>query len=101
VRDSVKVECRKGSLGLGPNLAAGAVDLGETETHLLLRAPLEKGQEVEVLFHGVGSGPVKRLGRVLNSVPFGDGECLVGVAFDSSLNYAEVQRLIRPPKTLR
>jgi hypothetical protein len=100
VRDSVKVECRKGSLGLGPNLASAALELGETEARLLLHAPLPKGQEVEVLFHGVGAGPVKRLGRVLNSVSFG-GECLVGVAFDSALNYSDVQRLIRPPRTLR
>ena len=101
VRENVKVECRKGCFGLGPNLAETALDLGETEARLLLRTSLPKGQEVEVLFHGGGACPVKRVGRVLRSVPLGDDECVVGVAFAPALTYAEVQRLIRPPQTLR
>ena len=101
VRGNVKVECRKGSRGLGPNLAETALDLGQTEARLLLRTSLPKGQEVEVLFHGAGPAPVKRLGRVLRSVSLGGEECVVGVAFAPALTHAEMQRLIRPPQTLR
>jgi hypothetical protein len=100
VRENVKVECRKGRIGVGPNLAETALDLGETETRLLLRTPLPRGQEVEVLFHGAGPCPVKRVGWVLRSVPLEGNEHVVRLALHPALSYAEVQRLVRP-QTLR
>ena len=65
LRQSAQVECRRGSLGLGPSLTAYPVDLSETGVRLVLRVPLSPGDEAEVLLGGSGlPRPVKRLARV-------------------------------------
>jgi hypothetical protein len=99
-RGSARVECRRGTLGLGPNLVREAMDLSETGIRLLLRSPLARGEEVEVVIHGMGVRPVKRFARVVWSVA-ADGGWQVGLAFEGHLPYHEVQDLARPPRVLR
>jgi hypothetical protein len=100
-RATTRIECRKGPHGLGPNLAEAALDLCDTEARLLLKEPLGKGTEVELLIHGAGPAVVRRLGRVSAAAPLDDGRCIVRVALDRSLSYSEVQRLTRPAQTLQ
>jgi hypothetical protein len=99
-RVTSRVECRRGTLGLGPDLVRQAVDLSETGIRLLVVSPLARGEEVEVLIQGSGVRPVKRLARVAWSAP-ADGGWLVGLAFEGPLPYHEVQNLARPPRVLR
>ena len=88
-RGSARVECRRGTLGLGPNLVRQAVDTSETGIRLLLDSPLAQGEEVEVLVHGSGARPFKRIARVVWCAA-ADGGWQVGRAFEGPLTYHEV-----------
>jgi hypothetical protein len=101
-RCSVCIECRKGMLGLGRNLAKRFLDLSETGVRLLLSADLPPGEEAEILFEPRGAGkPIKRIARVVWSVKAdADGYC-VGLHFDKPLSYVFVQDLAAPPAAMR
>jgi hypothetical protein len=97
LRSSVRVECRKGSHGLGPNLNVAAVDLSEAGLGLVVKAALEHGQEVEVLLMGAGlTRPLKRLASVAWSFPLESCCWRVGLTFERRLTFFEVQRFTRP-----
>ena len=99
----VKVESRKGSLGLGANLVKYPSDLSETGVRLVLKAALNPGQEVEVLLTGGFGGPVKRLATAVWCVP-AEGGYLVGLHLQGPIPYADLQRLAppaRPPLSRR
>jgi hypothetical protein len=101
-RSNVRIECRKGTLGLGPNLAQGAVDISQTGVCLLLTEALDRGQEVEILIPDTGCGhPLKRTGRAVWSQPAAGGRYQTRLRFDAGLSYLEVQALARPLQTLR
>jgi hypothetical protein len=102
LRGSIRVECRKGSLGLGPDLTAAALDISETGARLILKSSLPLGQEVEVLVHGAGGHgrPLKRAGRIIWAFPTDDGLCCVGVRFDGQVPFADLQNLTRPPRVM-
>ncbi len=96
VRGQARVECRKGSLGLGPNLAVTGLDISETGIRLILKATLEIGQEVEIVLSGLGlNRPLKRPGKVVWSLALEDGRWCAGVSFEKALRYADVQNLGR------
>src|SRR5262245_33051838 len=89
---TARVECRKGTMGLGPNLAVSAIDMSEIGIRLLLRTALEKGTEVELLFSGVGlAKPVKSFARVTRCSAQDDGTYQVGFQFERRLRYQELQ----------
>jgi hypothetical protein len=96
-----RIECRRGSHGLGPDLIRAAIDLSQTGACLLLKAVLDPGQEVELIVHGHGlPRPLRRLGRVVWSVPTDEG-CRVGIHFGTPLPYADMQSIAAPPRVLR
>lgn len=101
-RSLIRLECRKGSYGLGRNIAKQFLDLSETGVRLVVSAELQTGQEVEVLLHGTGLGrAVKRLARVVWVVKAGEESYCAGLHFDKPLDYASVQQISTPPTTLR
>jgi hypothetical protein len=96
-RRTVKIECRKGALGLGPNIAAGFLDLSEGGVRLLLKEGLEAGNETEVILHGYGMNkPIKRQASVCWSLPLENGLHAVGLHFLKLLPYRDVQLLAVP-----
>ena len=97
---SARVECRRGTLGLGPNLVRRALDVSETGIRLLLGSPLARGEQVEILIHGSGARALKRFARVVWSAA-ADGGWQVGLACEGSLPYHEVQNIARPPRVRR
>jgi hypothetical protein len=98
MRESIQVECRRGSLGLGRDLTAHPLDLSETGVQLVLRAPLAPGEEADVLLTGSGlARPLKRLARVVWCLPT-EGGHVVGLRFDKPLSYADLTTLARPPR---
>lgn len=102
LRTNIHVECRKGTMGLGPNLLIASQDISETGMRITLNAVLEKGQEVEIVLHGIARGkPVKRSARIVWVVPGENNTCSVGVRFDRVLEYAAMQQAMRPASTLR
>jgi hypothetical protein len=93
-RMTVRVECRRGSLGFGPNIADGFLDLSESGLRLILKTPLPLQQEVEILLTGYGvARPVRRLATVCWSLPLEDGRFCTGLCFDKRLLFREVQQL--------
>jgi hypothetical protein len=95
-RKTVKTECRKGTLGLGVNLAEACRDLSEGGVCLILKAPVDPNLEVEVLINGHGVRAIKRAGRVCWTHSLDDGRVLVGVQFQGLVPFADVQNLARP-----
>ncbi len=101
LRGTVRVECRKGSMGLGANLVHAPLDISETGVRLILKADLRQGQEVEVLITGGGfTKPVKKIGTIIWSLPTENNCYCAGVRFDGSLAFADLQNLTRPPRII-
>jgi hypothetical protein len=113
-----KIECRRGSIGLGPNILKSVVNLSETGIAVVARGKLDSGQEVELLFNGVDNGKaLKRLARVIWSRPAdkeavavsptmtqvfsrsmlarAEQEYIAGLQFQSPLPYNCLTRLIK------
>src|SRR5262245_28190133 len=96
-RASVKVECRRGYCGLGPNLLVKFLDLSEGGIRFVAKAALEPKEEVEVLVSSFGlRQPVKRMASVAWSLPLEDGQYCVGLQFQKRLSYQEIQQFSRP-----
>src|SRR5262245_53464808 len=97
LRHLIHVECRKGSLGLGANLAATFLDISEGGVRIILKAGLEHNQEVEVRLSGPQlTRTLTRIGKVVWALPLEDGRSCVGVQFEKRLAYRDVQLLARP-----
>lgn len=96
LRSDIRVECRKGMMGLGPNLTQSAIDLSQTGICLTLRASMKRGDEAEVLINGSGRPTIKRCADVAWSLPQDAGHFLVGLRLRPALSYAEMQQLTRP-----
>jgi hypothetical protein len=92
-RGRVRVSCRKGPLDLGPNLAAGLLDVSESGARLALREALRPGQEVTVGLLGPGQQTVRVLGVVAWALPDADGGCVAGLRFERRLSYQDLQHL--------
>jgi len=64
-RSAVRVVLRAGTMGLGPNLATGLVDLSEDGLCVLSKLPLKVGSEAEVCLDKAGSQkPLKLVAEV-------------------------------------
>jgi hypothetical protein len=93
-RRTAKAACRKGALGLGPDLAVAILDVSETGIRLVVKAALERGQQVEVKLSSQNVvHPALRLGDVRWCVPMDDDQHAVGIRFEKPLTYAELQQL--------
>jgi hypothetical protein len=96
-RKSVQVECRKGTLGLGRNLASSALDVSEIGIRLCVTEFLDIREEVEIRISGYGMREViKRPGFVRWQIKTAQGEFLIGVEFQKPLNYRDLQNLAAP-----
>jgi c-di-GMP-binding flagellar brake protein YcgR len=88
---SSRVRCRKGALGLGPNLALRLLDISEGGVRLIVASPLEPQQEVEIsLLPPAALREVVRKGAVVWSIPTESGEFCIGIKFEKRLDYAVV-----------
>jgi hypothetical protein len=77
-RRHLEVTCRRGTTGLGPNLAVGLVDVTEDRLKLRLTAPLPVVEEVEIELTPPGNGKALKLrGMVAACRPSRDGKSSV------------------------
>ena len=96
-RSNVSVECRRGSLGLGKNLAAKFLDISELGVRIAVKEALTPGDEVEIVLHGFQVGkPIKRQATVCWALPLENGGCCVGLAFEKRLRFIEVVHIAKP-----
>lgn len=96
LRSDIRIECRKGAMGLGPNLTQSAVDLSQTGICLVVSASMSRGEEAEVVITGNGRAAIKRGAEVAWSLPQEAGYYFVGLRFRPELSYYEVQQVTRP-----
>jgi hypothetical protein len=83
-------------MGLGPDLAAGVVDVSEDGLCVRLKAPLPARTEAEVTFDKVGSGrPIKLMAEVRWCVADPDGGHRAGFQFRHRLPYTQLQDFSR------
>jgi hypothetical protein len=94
-RRSIHLECRRGSMGLGNNLASGYLDISLSGVQVVLHdMHLLKGEEVEVVLQGHGfRGSIRRTGEVRWIQPVETGGCRVGIQFNKYLNFRDLQNL--------
>lgn len=96
-RGYVKLECRKGAIGLGTNVATTLLDVSETGARLIVAQELAIQQEVEVVLSGHGIRQlIRRLSRVRWQVKLEDGKFCIGVEFEKRLDYRDWQNLATP-----
>jgi hypothetical protein len=93
-RGMPRMECRRGYLGLGPNLAEKLLDISQTGARFLSTTELPAGVEVEVVVISYGRPkPVKVLGAVVRSQAEADGHWIVSIRFDHYIDYATWQQV--------
>lgn len=96
-RTSVKAECRRGTLGFGPNLAIDVLDLADTGIRILVREALEELAEVEIIMTSYGiRQPLKRAGLVRWVVKLENGSYCIGVEFQKPITFRDWQNLASP-----
>ena len=93
-RRSIRLECRRGSMGLGANLASGCLDISVSGVQLMTRDALKCGEEVEVVLESYGlRSAIKRIGEVRWTVTVEGGGCRAGVRFHKLLTFRDMQSL--------
>jgi hypothetical protein len=96
-RNSVKIECRLGAYGLGPNLASIALDVSDTGARLIIRDAVEPESEVEIIISAYGiRRPIKRLANVRWQVELAEGGFCIGTEFQKRIEYRVWQNLAAP-----
>lgn len=94
-RRSIRVECRRGTMGLGANLASGCLDISVSGVQVMTKDALKCGEEVEVILECTGiRGVIKRVGEVRWTIPLEAGGCRAGVRFNKYLTFRDVQNLV-------
>ncbi|OAI47611.1 hypothetical protein AYO44_01670 [Planctomycetaceae bacterium SCGC AG-212-F19] len=94
-RSDIRIEVRKGVMGLGPNLLHSALDLSQTGLCAVVKTPMKRGDDAEVLVAGCGGNAIKRAAEVAWAVQREDGIYLVGFRFRPELSYTEMQQLTK------
>jgi hypothetical protein len=86
---------RKGAMGLGPNLAAGGVELSDDGIQLLSKVELKRGDDIEISLTAVGCSKAKTLmADVRWCRPDGEQPVFrVGARFRKRLTYMELCQL--------
>jgi hypothetical protein len=96
-RRNIRMQCRRGALGLGPNIAQSMSNISETGVLVVAKEALAVGDEVEVLLEGFGMRtPIRRTGRVCWATTLDDGCYRAGVHFDKLLSFRDLQALAAP-----
>jgi two-component system cell cycle sensor histidine kinase/response regulator CckA len=90
---SVHTECFANDFGLGPNLAAGLINISEGGIALLVKNPLDKDKKLEVHLSNRGQPSIKRRASVAWILPADNGMFQVGLKFDQLLDFPELQHL--------
>lgn len=91
LKKGVEIVVRKGTMGLGPNLAAGGVELSADGVCLKVKSQLQKGDEIEIGLTGIGrSKPLSLIADVRWCRPDEGGGFLMGAALRRRLSHAEI-----------
>jgi hypothetical protein len=93
-KKTVKLRCQKGTWGLGPNVARTLLDVSTDGARLVIAVPLESNRDVTLSLEGPWhKHPLAIAARVRWCEPLADGAYCVGVVFEKTIPYREVQDL--------
>ncbi len=94
VRNATDVSCRRGTMGLGPNLALRMLDISEEGVKLLVKQQLKLGEELEVCFTPQGCS--KEIVCNLVTVRCGpeNGSFMVAGKFAPPLSYDDIYHIL-------
>jgi hypothetical protein len=93
-KQHLQVACRKGTTGLGPNVARALLDVSLSGLRLSLTERLEPGQDVEVeLQTPEMSRPLRVVADVIWCAAEDEGSFVAGAELRHSLTYAEFRDL--------
>ncbi len=93
-KGGTRVACRKGTLGLGQNIAVQVLDLSETGIRLMVRTALATGDDVEFELVTCGQPrPIKLVARIAWAVPASDGNYCIGARFEKELKYRDLLQM--------
>jgi hypothetical protein len=96
-RRTIRLQCRRGALGLGPNLGSSYINVSETGVQVVTNVPLAVGDEVEIIFDGFGmKTTVKRTGDVRWATAVEGGGCRAGIHFQKPIPFRDVQAISAP-----
>jgi hypothetical protein len=96
-RSTVKIECRKGSYGLGSNVADSVLDISDSGVRMVVSQPLEMLAEVEIIINGYGMrASIKRISMVRWVLKLENGMYCVGIEFQKPISYRDWQNLAAP-----
>jgi hypothetical protein len=92
LKKGVGLTIRKGTLGLGPNLAVGGIELSHDGIQLKVKSELKKGDEVEIGLVGIGrSKAMVLIAEVRWCSADDEGTAfLAGIKFRRRLAHAEI-----------
>ena len=92
LKKGVALTVRKGTMGLGPNLSIGGVELSDDGIQVLIKKEVKKGDEIEIGLTGIGrSKPMFLISDVRWCRPVEDTEnFLVGAKFRRRLAHQEM-----------
>jgi hypothetical protein len=81
-KPTTEIACRPQTLIVGPDVAVAVLDISADGIRLMVNAPLEKGQRIEVNLEGIGySRPIKLNAEVIWSLATADGNWCIGAKF--------------------
>jgi hypothetical protein len=81
-KPTTEIACRPQTLIVGPDVAVAVLDISGDGIRLMVNAPLQKGQRIEVDLEGIGySRPIKLNAEVIWSLETADGNWCIGAKF--------------------
>jgi hypothetical protein len=81
-KPTTEVACRPETRIIGPDVAVSILDISEDGIRLIVKAPLEIGQKIEVDLEGIGyCRPLKLNAEVIWSLATADGNWCIGAKF--------------------
>jgi len=93
-KKAIKVRCQKGAGGMGTNVARTLLDVSTDGARLVIVSPLDKGQTITLSLEGAWHArPLTAEGKVCWCAALADGTYCIGIHFEKTLPYQEVQDL--------
>jgi hypothetical protein len=95
-KSSTKIRCFRGAMGLGSDVALSALDISETGASLLLKAAFKAGEQMELQLEStIQRRPIRLRATVIWCVAAQDDRWMVGVKFQGTVRYADLNDLAR------
>lgn len=93
-RGKLRLECRRGTIGLGQNLAQSLLDLSQTGACLIVGPGLKVKDEVEIIVSSTAAPrPVKVHGTVVWCEALDASRFSIGVRFHKQISYQDLNNL--------